>query len=287
MKQRLRVGAKTVTTLYCYTEINTSATQNNTIQNNTKQKGFIMKILSLSVFTILWVLSGVAQSGVYYKCENSSGKVTFQDRPCRANESAVKVKAAKKAALRQSQASAAKSSQAAPIDSNASSSDIVDMDKAVRGGDISGVTALLAKGVSPSIPITEGRNATWKHSPLILAVKAENIELVKLLIKHKADVNYANFGSATALKEAVKKDNQEITSLLINAGADVNFVDENEVPVLFWAVSQKSKKVIPLLIAAGADPNKPFNSMFYGKHSVKTYFSQPGKSDPSVLKLLD
>ncbi len=170
---------------------------------------------------------------------------------------------------------------------NVNASDVLDMDKAVRDGDINTVSSLLKKGISPSVVINEGTNATWKHSPLILAVKSKNTELVKLLIKSGADVNYVNVGSASALKEAALSDNDVIASLLITAKADVNFVDENEVPILFWAVSKKSKKVIPLLIKSGADPDKPFNSMFYGKHSVKEYFSQDGKSDPTVLKLLN
>jgi ankyrin repeat protein len=169
---------------------------------------------------------------------------------------------------------------------NVNASDVLDMDKAVRGGDLSTVSTLLKKGVSPSVVINEGRNSIWKHSPLILAVKSENTELVKLLIKSGADVNYVNVGSTTALKEAASNDNDVIVSLLINSKADVNFVDENEVPLLFWAVSKESKKVIPLLIKAGADPDKEFNSMFYGKHSVKGYFSQEGKSKPSILSLL-
>ena len=170
---------------------------------------------------------------------------------------------------------------------NVNASDVLDMDKAVRDGDTSTVSSLLKKGVSPSIIIDEGRNSTWKHSPLILAVKSGNAELVKLLIKSGADVNYVNVGSVSALKEAASNDNDVIVSLLIDAKADVNFVDENEVPILFWAVSKKSKKVIPLLIKAGANPDEEFSSMFYGKHTVREYFSQDGKSDPSVLGLLN
>ncbi len=170
---------------------------------------------------------------------------------------------------------------------NVNASDVLDMDKAVRDGDIGAVSSLIEKGVSPSVVIDEGRNSNWKHSPLILAVKSGNTQLVKLLIKNGANVNYVNVGSTSALKEAVSNDNDIIASLLISAKADVNFVDENEVPILFWAVSKKSKKVIPLLIKAGANPDKEFNSMFYGKHTVKGYFSQDGKSASSILSLLN
>lgn len=169
---------------------------------------------------------------------------------------------------------------------NANASDMLAMDSAVRSGDIEAVTLLLEKGVNPSVVINEGKNATWEHSPLILAVKSENVELVKVLIQAGADVNYANVGSTTALKEAAKNDDDTIVTLLIDAQADVNFVDENEVPILFWAVSHKSKKAIPLLIKAGADPDARFNSMFYGDHTIREYFSQEGKTEPSVLKLL-
>lgn len=169
---------------------------------------------------------------------------------------------------------------------NANASDMLAMDSAVRSGDAEAVALLLKKGISPSVIINEGINATWAHSPLILAVKSKNVGLVKMLIQAGADVDYANVGSTTALKEAAKNDDDTIVTLLIDAQADVNFVDENEVPILFWAVSHKSKKTIPLLIKAGANPDARFNSMFYGNHSVREYFSQEGKAEPSVLKLL-
>jgi ankyrin repeat protein len=170
---------------------------------------------------------------------------------------------------------------------NVSASDVLDMDKAIRSGDLSTVSSLLEKGVSPNVIINEGRNSIWGHSPLILAVKSQNTALVKLLISSGADVDYVNVGSTTALKEAASIDNDTIATLLINAKADVNFIDENEVPILFWAVSKESKKVIPLLINAGANPDEKFNSMFYGKNSVKEYFSKKGKTSSAVLSLLN
>lgn len=169
---------------------------------------------------------------------------------------------------------------------NVSASNTLDIDAAVRSGDVSAVSALLDSGVDPSLVINEGRNAIWKHSPLILAVKSRNVDLVNLLIKRGAEVNYVNVGSTTALKEAAINDDDVIAALLIAAKSDVSFVDENEVPILFWAVSSKSEKVIPLLVQAGADPDREFNSIFYGKHTIRDYFSQAGKSDPSIMQLL-
>ncbi|MDA8018619.1 MAG: hypothetical protein MPN21_14355 [Thermoanaerobaculia bacterium] len=166
-------------------------------------------------------------------------------------------------------------------------SDVLDMDKAVRDGDLKAVSSLIDKGVSPNIVLDEGKNAIWEHSPLTLAAWLENAELAELLVERGADVNYVNAASNTALKQAATTDQEILAGLLIEAGADVDFVDENEVPILFWAVSRESKKVIPLLIEAGADPDEEFDSMFHGKHSVRSYFSQEGKSDPSVLRLLD
>mgnify|MGYP000268284703 CR=1 FL=1 len=168
-----------------------------------------------------------------------------------------------------------------------SANDILALDQAVRAGNVDKVTKLIKQGVNPSTVIDQGKNATWKHSPLILATKAKNLKMVKLLIESGADVNYVNFGSATALKEAAKSNHAEITTLLINAGANVNFIDEDEVPILFWAVSKKSDKVIPLLVKAGADPDKKYNSMFHGKNTVRGHFSKPGKSTPAILSLLN
>jgi ankyrin repeat protein len=170
---------------------------------------------------------------------------------------------------------------------NVSANQVLALDKAVRSGNLSEVSLLISQGVSPSTVIEQGKNATWKHSPLILAAKAKNVDMVKLLIDSGADVNYVNFGSASALKEAAKSNQPEITTLLIEAGANVNFVDEDQVPILFWAVSKKSDQVIPLLVKAGADPDKKYNSMFHGKNTVRGHFSKPGKSTPEILALLN
>ncbi len=170
---------------------------------------------------------------------------------------------------------------------NTYAGDALDMDKAVRSGNPETVSTLIDNGVSPSIILSEGKNKMWQHSPLILAAKKNNIEMVKLLIKEGADVNYANMGSDTALKIAAKKDFTEIASLLIAAGADVNFVDDNEVPVLFWAVSYKSKNVIPLLITAGADPDQQYSTLEHGTISVRSYFTNKGSSYSSVVDLLN
>lgn len=86
-------------------------------------------------------------------------------------------------------------------------------------------------------------------TPLVIAVKNENTEMVKLLIECEADVN-KKIAGLTPLYCAVKLGSVEIVKLLLGAKAD-----PNECFVLHDAASRKNKQMASLLLVAGAKPN--------------------------------
>jgi ankyrin repeat protein len=58
--------------------------------------------------------------------------------------------------------------------------------------------------------------------PIVCAAYASNIEVIKLLIANKADINKADRFNCTALFAALDRGNVEIVKLLVENGADVN-----------------------------------------------------------------
>lgn len=74
-------------------------------------------------------------------------------------------------------------------------------------------TYLLEQGANPNLGV-EG------ISPLMLAVAYRNYTVVKKLAQHKADLNYVNEGSETALVFAIKERNEKAVQLLLDLGAN-------------------------------------------------------------------
>ena len=97
---------------------------------------------------------------------------------------------------------------------------------------------------------------------LILAVKEDNVQCVKELIKAGADlntgadVNIWEFFGYTPLMLAVRKDHKQCVNELIKAGADVNAGSHSRNTALNEAVVGRNPKYLDLLIKAGADVNQ-------------------------------
>lgn len=86
-----------------------------------------------------------------------------------------------------------------------------------------------------------------KVSVLITAINNEHIEMVKALIKSKADVNWKDGFNSTALMYAAAKGNIEMVNLLLENGADVTADDGKGNTVLTAAAESKNTELIKLI----------------------------------------
>jgi cytochrome c len=89
--------------------------------------------------------------------------------------------------------------------------------------------------------------------PLSDAVKAGDIDQVKLLIAHGEDVNQAEYPGGTPLHQAAFWGTAEMAELLIAEGAEVNTVSSVLGTPLKTAASKGNEAVAAVLIAHGAD----------------------------------
>lgn len=92
-----------------------------------------------------------------------------------------------------------------------------------------------------------------EYSPLFLAIKSNNIQLVSFFLQKGADINKARSIKISPLHQAVKRQNMDIVELLVSNGADIHAQNEwNETP-LFHACDGRNEKIISFLLQKGAD----------------------------------
>ena len=106
-----------------------------------------------------------------------------------------------------------------------------------------------AKAPAPKI----NKPDVFGETPLLKAIKKGDVEQVKNLIAHGADVNCVNVFKESSLGVAVRDGKLEIIKLLIAAGADVNCINTFQESVLMTAVKTGNLEIVKLLIGAGAD----------------------------------
>lgn len=126
---------------------------------------------------------------------------------------------------------------------------------AVIAGDAALTKRLLEAGHDPN------RKGPSGHRPLHLALY--HPELVTLLISRGAEVNAAG-PAGTPLLMAVKSQQSESIRLLLAAGADANTSwrdpEQKVVIPLLLAIQSDDLALVRALLAAGADPNAPLRS---------------------------
>jgi ankyrin repeat protein len=92
-------------------------------------------------------------------------------------------------------------------------------------------------------------------SPLIDAVKKQDVQTVRALLKQKANVNAGEADGFTALHWAAQRNNVQLVELLLAAGASAKVATRYKITPLYLAAVNGNAAIMERLITAGADPN--------------------------------
>lgn len=91
--------------------------------------------------------------------------------------------------------------------------------------------------------------------PLIVAIQAGQMKVIKMLIRHRFSPNMQSSLSDTALSIATEVGRADIVKVLLEAGADPNLIWKSKYPLMI-AVANRDVIISNLLIKWGADPNR-------------------------------
>ncbi|MFK7813076.1 MAG: ankyrin repeat domain-containing protein [Maribacter sp.] len=125
-----------------------------------------------------------------------------------------------------------------------------EMRDACYGGDVVMVESLLQKRLSPNFNTIGG-------SPLTIAVKQENKELIDCLLHYGADINFSeseNMMDTLPLMAACENESIAMIKYLIDLGAEIDRVAGNGKSILSVAVETSNQEVVNFLLKAGAHP---------------------------------
>jgi len=125
-------------------------------------------------------------------------------------------------------------------------------------------------------------NAKGKYSgwtPLMLAAKNGDIELVDFLLTHGADINdKSSVRYRNAIMEAVRNRKVETVKALLDANPDLNAVDWEGYTVLMFAAVSGQLDIVNTLITHGADVNI--------RNNVGSSALRMASGYPNVVKML-
>lgn len=92
-------------------------------------------------------------------------------------------------------------------------------------------------------------------SPLIDAVKKQDLPAVRALLKNKVDLSAAEADGFTALHWAAQRNNTELAQLLLAAGANAKTSTRYNITPLYLAAMNGNTPMMQRLLDAGADAN--------------------------------
>ncbi len=114
--------------------------------------------------------------------------------------------------------------------------------EAVIVGDVEKVKDLLTNGAEVDVRDENGM------TPLLLAAKKGNSEIVSLLLAHGADVNAQDYYLAwTPLILASALGHKKVVKILLEYGADIDIKDQNGMTALKYAAKNGYKEIVELL----------------------------------------
>jgi len=120
---------------------------------------------------------------------------------------------------------------------------------AVKDQNEQAARALLKEGVDVNTARADGA------TPLFWAVHWNDAALIDLLLKAKANVNAADDHGVTPLKLACENANLAVVEKLLAAGADATHAEENGETALMTAALSGNVAIVKALLARGADVN--------------------------------
>ena len=115
-------------------------------------------------------------------------------------------------------------------------------------GEVAVVRVLLNAGIC-----VNNTDHETKDTPLMLAIRRNNLDLIDLLIKRKADVNAACEHGETPLLYACRFGNYCTIAMLIDAKVDVNKKNNDGQTPLMYASECGHPRIVEKLIFHGAD----------------------------------
>ncbi|RTQ51742.1 ankyrin repeat domain-containing protein [Hymenobacter gummosus] len=120
-----------------------------------------------------------------------------------------------------------------------------DLFKAVMKNDAAGAQTILQAGADANAPIEvmPGFRTTF----LITAATNGNLDIVKALLQHKAQINAKDAGQETALIAAASQGHMAIVQYLLQSGADVRAADGQGATLLAAAKAGGNKDIIALI----------------------------------------
>ena len=92
-------------------------------------------------------------------------------------------------------------------------------------------------------------------SPLIEAVKKQDVQAVRTLLKQQGNINATEADGFTALHWAAQRNDMQLVELLLGAGANAKASTRYNITPLYLAAVNGSTAVIERLLKAGADAN--------------------------------
>jgi ankyrin repeat protein len=109
--------------------------------------------------------------------------------------------------------------------------------------------------------LESGANVNSRNSDgltaLIIAVRAEDMQLVNLLLDHGANVNLTARGEGTALTAGARRGHLRAVKALVEHGAEVNVITPDQGTPLGAAARTQHFEVVKYLVEHGADVNLP------------------------------
>lgn len=109
----------------------------------------------------------------------------------------------------------------------------------------------------------------WTNkSALLVAVETNNDEMIKMLLKAGANIEYNGYFNKTPLMHAVQYNKYISAETLLNEGANVNYKNKYGETPLTVAIQQKDYAMIKLLVGKGADAKIKYKNQTLSEYAV-------------------